>query len=152
MIGIDLAEEKQAIAVVDHDGRVLARKTVRAKAFRLGAALDQAVEAARAKGYAHVTVACEPTGPRWMQVQRLCGERGVHLLERRVHVYPLQQRVEVNHLEQRIDVHCLDHDVDEPLCDALSQQFRRSFASRARPVAWFHQISMAATPGPPPAR
>ena len=47
VIGIDLAEEKQAIAVVDHDVRVLARKTVRVKAFRLGAALDQAVEAAR---------------------------------------------------------------------------------------------------------
>jgi transposase len=43
VIGIDLAEEKQAIAVVDHDGRVLARKTVQVKAFRLGAALDQAV-------------------------------------------------------------------------------------------------------------
>ena len=42
VIGIDLAEEKQAIAVVDHDGRVLARKTVRVKAFRLGAALEQA--------------------------------------------------------------------------------------------------------------
>jgi transposase len=80
VIGIDLAEEKQAVAVVDHDGRVLARKTVRVKAFRLGAALDQAVEAARAKGYAHVTVACEPTGPRWMQVQRLCGERGLPLV------------------------------------------------------------------------
>src|SRR6516165_9844081 len=77
VIGIDLAEEKQAIAVVDHDVRMLARKTVRVKAFRLGAVLDQAVEAARAKGYAHVTVACEPTGPRWMRVQRLCGERGL---------------------------------------------------------------------------
>ena len=76
----------------------------------------------------------------------------VHLLERRVHVYPLQQRVEVNHLEQRIDVHCLDHDVDESLCDVLSQQIRRPFASRARPVAWVHQISITATPVPPPAQ
>ena len=42
VIGIDLAEDKQAIAVVDHDVRVLARKTVRVKAFRLGAALDWA--------------------------------------------------------------------------------------------------------------
>ena len=31
VIGIDLAEEKQAIAVVDHDVRVLARKTVKAR-------------------------------------------------------------------------------------------------------------------------
>jgi hypothetical protein len=38
--GIDLADEKQAIGVIDHDVRVLARKTVKVKAFRLGEALD----------------------------------------------------------------------------------------------------------------
>ena len=27
-----------------------------------------------------MTVACEPTGARWMQVQRLCGERGLALV------------------------------------------------------------------------
>jgi transposase len=31
VVGIDLAEEKQALAVIDHDVRVLARKTVRVK-------------------------------------------------------------------------------------------------------------------------
>jgi transposase len=80
VVGIDLAEEKQALAVIDHDVRVLARKTVRVPAFRLGAALDWAVAAARVKGFAHVTVACEPTGARWMQVQRLCAERGLPLV------------------------------------------------------------------------
>jgi transposase len=80
VIGIDLAEDKQAIAVVDHDVRVLARKTVRVKAFRLGEALDWAVAQARAKGFARVTVACEPTGARWMQVQRLCAERELPLV------------------------------------------------------------------------
>ena len=80
MIGIDLAEDKQAIAVVDHDVRVLARKTVRVKAFRLGAALDWAVGQARGKEFSHVAVACEPTGPRWLQVQRLCAERGLPLV------------------------------------------------------------------------
>ena len=80
VVGIDLAEEKQAIAVTDHDGRVLARKTVRVQAFRLGPALEWAVGQARARGYAAVTVACEPTGARWMQVQRLCGEQGVPLV------------------------------------------------------------------------
>src|SRR5260370_15925338 len=79
VIGIDLGDEKQAIAVVDHDVRVLARKTARVKAFRLGPVLDWAVAQARAKG-AQVTVACEPTGPRWLQVQRLCAERGVPLV------------------------------------------------------------------------
>src|SRR6202051_1901069 len=78
--GIDLADDKQAIAVVDHDVRVLARKTVRVKAFRLGQALDWAVTQARLKGFEQVTVSCEPTGPRWMQVQRLCAERGLPLV------------------------------------------------------------------------
>ena len=80
VIGIDLAEDKQALAVVDHDVRVLARKTVRVKAFRLGEAVDWAVAQATVKGFTHVTVACEPTGPRWMQVQRLCAERGLPLV------------------------------------------------------------------------
>ena len=80
VIGIDLAEDKQAVAVTDHDVRVLARKTVRVKAFRLGEALDWAVAQARVKGFAQVAVACEPTGPRWLQVQRLCAERGLPLV------------------------------------------------------------------------
>jgi transposase len=80
VVGIDLAEDKQALAVVDHDVRVLARKTVRVKAFRLGEAVDWAVGQARAKGFARVAVACEPTGPRWLQVQRLCAERGLPLV------------------------------------------------------------------------
>jgi transposase len=80
VIGIDLAEEKQAIAVIDHDVRVLARKTVRVKTFRLGEALDWAVDQARAKGFEHVAVACEPTGPRWLQVQQLCAGRGLPLV------------------------------------------------------------------------
>jgi transposase len=80
VIGIDLAEEKQALAVIDHDVRVLARKTVRVKAFRLGEALDWAVARAGAEGFTSVTVACEPTGPRWLQVQRLCAERGLAMV------------------------------------------------------------------------
>jgi transposase len=80
VVGIDLGEDKQALAVADHDGRVVARKTVRVKAFRLGEALDWAVGQARAAGFAAVTVACEPTGARWLQVQRLCAERGLDLV------------------------------------------------------------------------
>ena len=80
VIGIDLAEDKQALAVIDHDVRVVARKTVRVKAFRLGEALDWAVAQAKVKGFEQVTVACEPTGPRWMQVPRLCAERGLPLV------------------------------------------------------------------------
>jgi len=77
------------LAVIDHDVRVLARKTVKVKAFRLGEALDWAVAQAKVKGFERVTVACEPTGPRWMQVQRLCAERGLPL----VCVQPLMSHI-----------------------------------------------------------
>ena len=80
VVGIDLGEEKQALALVDHDVRVLWRKTARVRAHQLGDALDLAVAAARERGFAAVTVACEPTGPRWMQVQRLCAQRGLALV------------------------------------------------------------------------
>jgi transposase len=80
VVGIDLADEKQALAVIDHDVRVLARKTVRVKAFRLGEALDWAVAQARANGFGAVTVACEPTGARWLQVRELCAGRGLPLV------------------------------------------------------------------------
>jgi len=80
VIGIDLGEARQALAVVDHDARVLWRKTARVRAHRLGEALDLAVNAARGAGAGTVTVACEPTGPRWMQVQRLCSDRGLALV------------------------------------------------------------------------
>ena len=80
VIGIDLGDEKQALALVDHDVRVLWRKTARVRAHQLGEALDVAVAAARERGFALVTVACEPTGPRWMQVQRLCAQRGLALV------------------------------------------------------------------------
>ena len=52
-------EDKQALAVVDHDGRVVWRRTVRVKAHQLGGVLDDAVAAG---GHARVTVACEPAG------------------------------------------------------------------------------------------
>jgi transposase len=80
VIGIDLGDEKQALCVVDHDVRVVWRKTARVRAHELGGVLDLAVGAARAAGFAAVTVACEPTGPRWMQVARLCAERGLPLV------------------------------------------------------------------------
>lgn len=80
VVGVDLGEDRQALAVVDHDVRVLWRKTALVKAHQLGEALDAAVAAARGLGFAVVTVACEPTGPRWMHVQRLCSERGLALV------------------------------------------------------------------------
>ena len=128
VIGIDLAEDKQAIAVVDHDVRVLARKTWRVPAFRL-VALDWAVGQARGRMFAHVTVACEPTGPRWLQVQRLCAERGLPL----VRIQPL-----VSHIARQQQDYT-PHKSDESDCVMIARLLlsctaisRRSWMRRGR--------------------
>lgn len=77
IVGIDLADAKQMVVVTDHDSRVLARKTFRCKAWDLGVALDWAAQRAAARGYAGVTVACEPTGHRWRVLGQLAAERGM---------------------------------------------------------------------------
>ena len=77
IIGIDLADSKQMVVVCDHDSKVLARRTFRCKAWDLGAALDWAAARAVAKGFAGVTVACEPTGRRWRVLGELAGRRSM---------------------------------------------------------------------------
>src|SRR4029077_12261674 len=62
---VDLGEDKQAAVLVDHEGRVLARKVVRAKAHQLGGLLEWAAGQAARAGFAGLAVACEPTGHRW---------------------------------------------------------------------------------------
>jgi hypothetical protein len=71
IVGIDLADRKQMVVVTDHDSKVLARKTFRCHAWDLGAALDWAGAQACGKGFAGVTVACEPTGHRWRVAGRV---------------------------------------------------------------------------------
>ena len=75
IVGIDLADRKQMLVVTDHDSKVLARRTFRCKAWDLGAALDWAADRARGKGFAGVTVACEPTGHRWRILGQLAADR-----------------------------------------------------------------------------
>jgi transposase len=77
IVGIDLADRKQMVVVTDHDSKVLARKTFRCHAWDLGAALDWASKQAAGKGFAGVTVACEPTGHRWRVLGQLAAERGM---------------------------------------------------------------------------
>src|SRR4029450_2063520 len=57
VVGIDLADRKQRVVVTDHDSRVLARRTVRCKAWDRGAALDWAGQRADRAGFVGVTVA-----------------------------------------------------------------------------------------------
>jgi hypothetical protein len=52
IVGIDLADERQAAVVTDHDSRVLARRQVRARAWELGELLDWAVARAREADFA----------------------------------------------------------------------------------------------------
>jgi len=76
IVGIDLADDKQAAVVTDHDSRVIARRRVSARAWELGGLLDWAAGKAAAAGFASVTVACEPTGHRWRVLDQLAAERG----------------------------------------------------------------------------
>ncbi len=80
IVGIDLADDKQAAVVTDHDSRVIARRRVIARAWELGGLLDWALARARAAGFGSVTVACEPTGHRWRVLDQLAAERGLALV------------------------------------------------------------------------
>jgi transposase len=86
IVGIDLADRKQMVVVCDHDSTVLARRTFRCRAWDLGVALEWAAHRAAAKGFAGVTVACEPTGHRWRVLGQLAADRGMSF----VCVQPLQ--------------------------------------------------------------
>jgi transposase len=80
VVGVDLGERKQALVVTGADNRVVARRSLRAGVHELGVHLDWARDKAVAAGYGTVTVACEPTGSRWMVVQELCAARGLALV------------------------------------------------------------------------
>ena len=75
IVGIDLADAKQMVVLTDHDSKVLARRTFRCRAWDLGVALDWAAERAAARGFAGVTVSCEPTGHRWRVLAQLAADR-----------------------------------------------------------------------------
>jgi transposase len=77
ILSIDLGEDKQVAALLDHDGRVLGRRTVMAKAHALGALLGWAQGQAARHGFAGVVVGCEPTGHRWRAVMALADEAGM---------------------------------------------------------------------------
>ena len=80
IVGIDLADEKQALVVTDHDSRVLARRRVRAKAWELGSVLAWARQQARQHGFTDVTVGCEPTGHRWRVLDQLAAQQNIALV------------------------------------------------------------------------
>ena len=76
-MSIDLGEDKQVAALMDHDGRVLGRRVVKKKAYALGGLLEWAAGQSGRHGFAGVVVACEPTGHRWRSVMQLADEAGM---------------------------------------------------------------------------
>ncbi|MGH3636139.1 MAG: IS110 family transposase [Mycobacterium sp.] len=80
IVAIDLADEKQVLVLTDHDSRVLARRRVKAKAWRLGPVLEWARQKAREQGFDDVTIGCEPTGHRWRVLDQLAAERDMTLV------------------------------------------------------------------------
>jgi transposase len=77
ILAIDLGEDKQVAALMDHDNVVLARKVTRAKAHNLGSLLVWAGQHAAKHGFVGVTVGCEPTGHRWKAVMGLADGAGM---------------------------------------------------------------------------
>lgn len=77
ILAIDLGEDKQVAALMDHDGRVLGRRTVTVKAFALGGLLSWAVGQAARHGFVSVVLGCEPTGHRWRSVMQLADDAGL---------------------------------------------------------------------------
>ena len=51
VLGVDLGEDKQVAVVMDHEGRVLARKVVKAKAHQLGGLVGWGAERAGRAGW-----------------------------------------------------------------------------------------------------
>jgi transposase len=77
ILSIDLGEDKQVAALMDHDGRVLGRRVVKVKAHSLGGLLGWAGAQGVKQGFAGIVVGCEPTGHRWRSVMQLADEVGM---------------------------------------------------------------------------
>jgi transposase len=80
VLAFDLAADKQVCALTDQDSRVLARRTVKAKAWQLAEAVEWGLARAAAAGFSSVVVACEPTGHRWRVLDQIAAGLGVRLV------------------------------------------------------------------------
>lgn len=80
VLAFDLAADKQVCALTDQDSRVLARRTVKAKAWQLAEAVSWGLAQATAAGFSSVVVACEPTGHRWRMLDQIAAGLSVRLV------------------------------------------------------------------------
>lgn len=77
VVAVDLAKAKQAVAVMDHDSRVLARRLFVCSPWGLGRALAWGEDVAVEAGFDGIVAAFEPTGHRWKPLLALCRDRGI---------------------------------------------------------------------------
>lgn len=80
VLAFDLAADKQVCALTDQDSRVLARRTVRCKAWQLAEVVQWGLTRAAEAGFVSVVVACEPTGHRWRVLDQITAQLGVALV------------------------------------------------------------------------
>ena len=66
--------------MTDPDSRVLARRTVKAKAWQLTDVVAWGLARATEAGFDQVVVACEPTGHRWRVLDQIAAGQGVRLV------------------------------------------------------------------------
>lgn len=80
IVGIDLADDKQAVVIADHDARVLDRRMIRGNVWQAIAALPWAEKVAQDAGFARIVLACEPTGNRWKPLLQHARDTGLELV------------------------------------------------------------------------
>ena len=140
VLAFDLAADKQVCALTDQDSRVLARRTVKAKAWQLREAVEWGLAQAAAAGFSSVVVACEPTGHRWRVLDQIAAEAGVRL----VCVQPLL----VHRARESEDfTHNKSDETDAMIIARLVTELRCYLPERAEPG-----VGAAAAPRRPPGR
>ena len=80
VLAFDLAADKQVCALTDQDSQVIARRTIKVKAWQLAEAVSWGLDRAAEAGFTSVVVACEPTGHRWRVLDQIAAEAGVRLV------------------------------------------------------------------------
>jgi transposase len=127
VLAFDLAADKQVCALTDQDSRVLARRTVKAKAWQLREAVEWGLAQAAAAGFSSVVVACEPTGHRWRVLDQIAAEAGARL----VCVQPLL----VHRARESEDfTHNKSDETDAMIIARLVTELRCYLPERAEPV------------------
>ncbi|MGH3434046.1 MAG: transposase [Thermocrispum sp.] len=127
VLAFDLAADKQVCALTDQDSRVLARRTVKAKAWQLREAVEWGMTQAVAAGFSSVVVACEPTGHRWRVLDQIAAEAGARL----VCVQPLL----VHRARESEDfTHNKSDETDAMIIARLVTELRCYLPERAEPV------------------